>query len=454
MKKLETMYGGAESEARELKTAIQGIKDSLFVKGTVFYISMHGDDNNTGISSDEPIKTISRLLELELAEGDAILFERDGVYRTKDTLQIRSGISYGAYGIGEKPIICGSACNYAKDVTWSQTDEKIWKTTVFGEGGVMTFDEDSMVGARKYSLEELHEIGEYYHDLSKHELYLYSDGNPADVYKQIEIGTTKDLFVGFHANNVTFQNLSLKYTSNHAISLGDNKHVVISGCEIGWIGGRTFNEKARVRLGNGIQIWNECQDVIVDHCYLYQIYDAAFTFQGRYPEGNSYKDIQFTNSLVEYCSMNFEFWGSDKEPGNRNSGDLVEIRNILCKNNILRFAGYGWGGIQRPSKGDQAYLLGWNYTYQLGKVSDFMICENVFDCADCYFVWSELIFELRDNTYYQKAMTGNNICNEVRRGSNIVATDQESFEKGILSFDKRSKKIKWLQDKGGNCDYE
>lgn len=454
MEQLKAMYGGAEQEAQELRGAIQGMRDRLSVTGTVFYISIHGDDNNTGTSEKEPIQTISRLQELELAEGDAVLFERGGVYRTTETLQIKSGITYGAYGVGKKPVICGSKCNYAKDCTWTQTEADIWKTAVSGEAGVMTFDDDRMVGVRKYSFEELHQNGEYYHDLKNHELYLYSDENPADGYRQIEIGTTKDLFVGFHANQVTIQNLSLKYTSNHAISLGDNRNIEISGCEISWIGGRTYNEKTGVRLGNGIQIWNECQYVKVDHCYIHQIYDAALTFQGRNPEGNSYRNVAFTNNLMEYCSMNFEFWGSDQEPGNPENGGLVEIRDILFQNNVLRFAGYGWGGIQRPDKGDQAYLLGWNYTYQPGKVSNFIISENIFDCADCNYVWSELIFELQDNTYYQKPMSGRNMYNEIRRGSNITATDQTSFEKGILSFDKRSKKIKWLQDKGGNSDYE
>lgn len=440
MKMLEAMYGGADQEAKVLKTAIQEMEDDFAIKGTVFYISVNGDDQNSGTSSSEPIQTIARLQQLKLSEGDTVLFERNGIYRTEDTVQIKSGITYGAYGKGKKPVICGSACNYAKAATWIPTEtEGIWETTVNGEAGVMTFDGDSFVGVRKYSLEELREDGEYYHDLNNHVLYLYSKENPATVFEEIEIGTTKDLFVGFHANSVRIYNLAFKYTANHALSLGDNKNIVISGCEIGWIGGRTYNEKTGVRLGNGIQIWNECQHVKVDRCYFYQIYDAAFTFQGRYPEGNSYKDIELTNCLIEYCSMNFEFWGSDEK-----NGDLVEIKNILCKDNILRFAGYGWGGMQRPDKGDQAYLLGWNYTYQPGKVRDFMICDNIFDCADCYFVWSDLNFELQNNTYFQKPMSGRNIYNEVRRGTEIIATDQASFENGIVSFDKRAKKIKWV----------
>lgn len=449
MKKLEKRHGGALPEAQALKTAIRERKDYLTVKGQVIYVSEKGNDSNSGTSASEPIRTITRLRRFEVAEGDAVLFERNGIYRTEETFKIKSGVAYGAYGEGSKPVICGSVCNYAKS-KWVQTEhEKIWKTTVPGEAGIMTFENDSRVGVRKFSLEELENEEEYFHDLENQILYMYAKSNPSKVYEDIEIGTTKDLLEGFHANNVRIQNLSLKYTANHAISLGDNTNVEITGCEVGWIGGKLYNEKTKIRLGNGIQIWNQCEHVRVDHCYIYQVYDAAFTFQGHYPEGNSYIDVEFTNNLVEYCSMNFEFWGSDNYNGNQNNGDLVEIRDILCKNNILRYAGYGWGGIQRPDKGDQAFLLGWNYTYQPGKVSNFMICDNIFDCADCYFVWSNPIFELKDNTYYQMPMSGSNNFNEVKKETDLYATDQASFEKGIEAFDQEAKTIKWLQSKGG-----
>ncbi len=455
MKKVEEMHGGAKREAIELRTNIQLLEDDIKIKGTIYYVSEHGDDKNTGNSISTPIKTISRINQLECSEGDAILFERGGLFRTEETLQIRSGITYGTYGLGSKPIISGSACNYAQDAIWTSTEyQNVWKTSVYGECGVMTFNDDTSFGVRKYSIEELSENEEYYHDLNNHELYLYSNNNPCEAYEQIEMGTLKDLLVGFHANDVTIHNLSFKYTANHAISLGDNRDIVIQGCEIGWIGGKIYNEKTGVRLGNGIQIWNECHRVKVDHCYIYQVYDAAFTFQGRYPEGNSYTDVEFTNCLIEYCSMNFEFWGSDQSPGNMDSGDLVEIKNILCKDNIFRFAGYGWSGVQRPDKGNQAFLLGWRYTYQPGKVSNFVICDNIFDTADCHFVWSELIFELQGNTYYQSDMSGRNSNVEIRRGLDIVAMDQNSFEEGIQTFDGKAKKIKWLQDKGRSSDYE
>ena len=433
--------GGAEAEAAALRTRIAEQADELSVKGTVYYVSEDGDDSHTGISPKTALRTIAAVNQLELSEGDAVLFARGSVFRTDTTLELRGGVTYAAYGNGEKPLICGSIRNYAEEGVWSSDEQpNLWVTLAAGEAGVMTFDHDTAVGVRKYAKEELTADGEYYHDTQSGRLYLYLQGqNPSDAFETIEIGTTGHLILCYHENHISIRNLSLKYTGIHGMCLGDNSHVSIRGCEISWIGGAIFNEESKVRLGNGIQFWNQCRDVNISYCHIHQIFDAAFTFQGSYPEGVSYTDIVFEHNLIEYCSMNFEFWGTDEDKGER-----VKIDAVRVKDNIFRFSGYGWGGLLRPDIGDQAFILGWGNTYLPGKVSRFSITDNCFDCADSNFVWSPLVFAMDGNTYYQKAVSGRNSHVEVLRDSGLYATDQSSFETGVLAFEQQPAKVRWL----------
>lgn len=436
--------GGAEQEATIRREKIYSWEEQTSVEGTVYYISPFGHDDNIGTSPNAPLQTIEGINKLSLTVGDAVLFERDGVYRTSVPLMLQSGVTYGTYGEGEKPIISGSLKNYAKEACWCEETNHIWSTDVSDEAGLITFEDDTVVGIRKYTLEDLRENGDYFHNLQEKKLYLFSkDSSPSVAFDTIEIGSIEDLFIGYHVHDLKIFNLVLKYAGRHGMSLGDNRDVFVSGCEIGWIGGKIYDWSSKVRLGNGIQFWNECHNVMISHCYFYQIYDAAFTFQGRYPQGNAYTDVTFAECLVEYCCMNLEFWGSDQETGFK-SGDAVEIRNILFANNILRFSGYGWGGLQRPDTGSQAFLLGWDYTYSVGKVNNFVIRDNIFDCADGYFIWSNLIFTLDGNCYYQKQVSGRNGCAEIQRGTGHYVTNQETFEEGVLAFEKKPARIQWL----------
>ena len=437
--------GGAEKKTEKLMLLIQNNPDTPVsrIVGTTYYVSTNGNDGNTGTSEKSPIKTISKLSQFNLSYGDSVRFERGGVFRTDITLKLYSGVTYGTYGAGDKPIICGSAFDYAVDKTWQSTDfTNVWSVKVSGEAGVVTFDNDRSVGVKKYSIDSLNENGDYFHDVNKEVLYLYSEKNPSFLYKNIEIGSTNNLFSGHNVDDVVIENLVLKYTSKHGMSLGNNKNLTISGCEVGWIGGKLYRENKR--FGNGIQIWNECHGVKVSFCRIYQVYDAALTFQGRHESGVTFENVTFSDNLIEYCSMNLEFWGSDQLTRTMDSGENVKIDNVLFERNILRFGGYGWGAIQRPDKGNQAFLLGWNFTYKPGKVNNFVIRDNIFDCANCNFIWSKHIFILNNNTYYQKKVADNDINVEVIRGAGLFATDQASFEKCIIGFDEEPKKIKWL----------
>ena len=140
--------------------------------------------------------------------------------------------------------------------------------------------------------------------------------------------------------------------------------------------------------------------------------------------------------------MNIEFWAGEEQ------GPKPQIRGIRIRDNLIRFGGYGWGGLQRPDLGDQALLLAWGRHYE--ELSDFQITDNVFDCADCNLIWmlsperqEGLI--VQGNSYYQSAVSGRNPEVEVVRGSGRYAGCQEELEQAVGCFEKEPEKVMWLE---------
>ncbi len=434
--------GGAWAEAEQLRKEICSA-ESVLQEGRVFYyISPDGRDENDGRSPEKAVKSPWRLGTLPLRSGDVVLFQRGAVFRLEEAIGLRGGVGYGAYGAGAKPVLSGSVCNYAQERLWRSVDSCLWVTLLpYQEAGVVTFDGDTRAGVRKKEIAQLKEDGDYFHDIEEGIFYLYCEkGNPGSCYHDIEIGTTDDLLFAQNVNDVKIDNLCLKYASRFAVNFGNNKEIRVSNCEIAWIGGADFNDS--IRYGNGVQFWYRGEDILVRRCWIYQVFDAALTFQGSGNDRAVFQNIVFEENLIEYCSMNIEFWAGEEQ------GPKPQIEGIRIRDNLIRFGGYGWGGLQRPDLGDQALLLAWGRHYE--ELSDFQITDNVFDCADCNLIWmlsperqEGLI--VQGNSYYQSAVSGRNPEVEVVRGSGRYAGCQEELEQAVGCFEKEPEKVMWLE---------
>ena len=93
--------GYAEKEATELRNKILNAKnteENYKITGKKYYISPGGDDTNDGLSEETPFRTPFVLSGLDLKSGDAVLFERDSIFRISSTISTKSGVVYGSYG--------------------------------------------------------------------------------------------------------------------------------------------------------------------------------------------------------------------------------------------------------------------------------------------------------------------------------------------------------------------
>ncbi len=432
--------GGANSQATTLKNTVLNSANDVTPTGTTYYISNDGDDNNSGKSTSAPIKTIAKLKTLSLNSGDTVLFRRGDTFRTDSRINVITGVTYSAYGSGAKPKIYGSVKNYADSSNWTTTDGNIWVTDIDADNAAnVVFNDGESAGYRKNALTGLTENGDFYFNSDTSKLYLFMNQvNPGVKFDSIEISSSEYLFYGIgsdassslYKKNIKITNLDLRYATTHAIYLAFVENININNCEIGWAGGEyQSGTNKTVRLGNAIQLWRIAKNCNISSNYIYQAFDAAITFQGT--ADNQYTGLTLDNNLIEYCSMNFEFWAND------NNDDVdanALIKDVSFNGNILRFGGMGFGGIQRPTKGDQGYILTWNADFADGQIDNFQVKNNIFDIANCNYYYAKNTasdFTMSGNTYYQKAGSAFQIAN----GYNDYATDSSEFDAAIKKID-------------------
>jgi parallel beta-helix repeat protein len=84
---------------------------SNLVSATVYYVSTTGNDANSGTSTSNPWRTLTKVNNFTPKPGDQILFKRGdswtGTITIKSSGTSASPITYGAYGTGVNPVISG-----------------------------------------------------------------------------------------------------------------------------------------------------------------------------------------------------------------------------------------------------------------------------------------------------------------------------------------------------------
>ena len=85
--------------AEKRKSEILNSADDLRISGNIYYVSSLGDDANDGLTPEKAWKTLGKVSEAELSEGDGVLFRRGDTFRGR--VKTRSGVTYGAYGEGD-----------------------------------------------------------------------------------------------------------------------------------------------------------------------------------------------------------------------------------------------------------------------------------------------------------------------------------------------------------------
>ncbi|MBO5959645.1 MAG: right-handed parallel beta-helix repeat-containing protein, partial [Lentisphaeria bacterium] len=300
--------------------------DPAGFSGTCYYVSENGNDDHDGLTPETAICTLAKVADLPLQTGDAVLFQRGGLFR--GTVVTVTGGTYSAYGVGAKPVICASRQNYADPALWMETCiPDVWRCTLpLNNVGLITFDHnprtigkyDALLGwllpghdADGYRhLEQAADL-EFWCNLETQTLYLKSVGaNPGERFGRMEIAENVHAFrMWGGVSQVTIDNLHITLCGGHGVSaMWDVYGLEVRNCIFDYIGGSLW--RYLIRYGNAVEIFGGSHDYHVFNNWIYQIYDTGITHQC-----NDCKDLDVTqeyveyhDNLIEYCFWSIEYY--------------------------------------------------------------------------------------------------------------------------------------------------
>ncbi len=365
------------------KTAI--IRSDEYIAGetytdTAYFISNSGSDDNNGLSPETAFATPGALKKVDIAFGDAVFFERGGLWRAAslpNNVKSTDGVTISAYGEGEKPKLYASPESGVGAEKWTlayddQQGKKIWSfyrdTTEVGAivlngetvvsrdvawwngNGYMLVDGDIQPTDTPYTVNEHLENMWCFPDLrypdsdfGDHRIFVtgYDDenglqyvegtlyfrcdeGNPGTLFEEVEFISPYCVSDGM-ANSTVYDNLCIMYSTNSLVT-GYSEGMcaagcVIQNCEVGWMGGAvtgyaTFNEQGDTRTQFNMGAVGQAGGGIC-------VNGSGATVRGNYVHNAFQKGI------------NLElFTAAPASAGNRFIGNLVEecVQSILFCN--------------------------------------------------------------------------------------------------------------------------
>ena len=104
------------------KNEILNAKDEIVIKGVTYYVSNAGDDKNDGKTPETAWKTLDRVSKAYLNPGDGVLFNRGDLFRGSVTA--KPGVTYAAYGEGDKPKFYANNKSLADAELWELYDKE------------------------------------------------------------------------------------------------------------------------------------------------------------------------------------------------------------------------------------------------------------------------------------------------------------------------------------------
>lgn len=396
--------------AEALRSSILSSPNTYDGAENAYYVSPDGDDGADGRSGKTAWKTLDRVNSFTgYRKGDCVLFRRGGEWRGQ--LNAKGGVRYSAYGEGDKPILTGSRRDIAFPSCWEETSvPNVYRCTeTFDEDvGLIVFDHGrawstkAVVGVAGFagSLDEMSEDLTLYHAHTPEDgaLYLRSDeGNPGARFASAETAEKRHI-VTVDGDDVLIDNLFIRYGGAHGVGTANRCGLTVSNCVFAWIGGSLQGINPTTRYGNAVEIYVSCRDYTVEHCLIYQIYDAGIThqFKGENSVPVIQENVRYRDNLIEYCTYSIEYFlDQTDEPSQI-------MRSVEISGNICRFAGYGFGH-QRPDKSTPAHVKGWTHK---NPAEGFRIRGNIFEESRCAMIQCcaerDCLPEFTDNLFIQR----------------------------------------------------
>lgn len=303
-----------------------------------FFVSTEGKNYNLG-SIHEPWKDLNYAIK-NISPGDTIYIRR-GIYRSKQFFDGKIGAQSGNK---DNPIVITNFKNEEvkfygsldfNDVDlWKVIGNDLWATD---SPSVVSYDvgtiwRDEKAAQRKTSRNDLREEWDFWFDTHNQRIVVKSNENPAEISNTLEIPVGEafqHVFTLKNLHHITIDGLIIKYANTHGLQMTDVHNITIRNCSVSHGGGPWIWEDEPVRYGNGIELWCNGHDILIENCKVSNFFDTGITHQG--DNGEQY-NITIRNNHLFNVKCGIEHWGTQ----------TIKISNILYENNLIENTGDNW----------------------------------------------------------------------------------------------------------------
>jgi len=183
---------------------------------TTYYVSPAGNDSYPGTSQTTPWKTIAHVNSVSFASGDTVLFLSGAIWR-EELITSSTGVTFGAYGTGARPIISGANV-YTSG--WTSAGGNIWQVLVGPyEPEQVWFN--TVLGQPVTSQAAILAPNQWYFANTGY-LYIYSSSNPGTAYVApgVEAAQRDSALLINGGGNITVSGLAFVNPNYTAINIG------------------------------------------------------------------------------------------------------------------------------------------------------------------------------------------------------------------------------------------
>lgn len=345
---------------------------SVSTSAETYYVKNGGSDAAAGTTDATAWETVNKA-NTTISGGDTVLFERGSYWREQITPidgSIGDKTYYGAYGTGVKPLFLGSETkNETTDWTETAPGNHIWTTAASSftiDVGNIVFNNVESFGVKVMSaIPTLDAQGKFWYDFTNDLVQLYSVGNPATVYSNIECCKNWSAVHRETFSYTTFQNLEWKFWAEDGVYMthGSSNNDFLD-LDMSYLGGGDMLGDYTVRFGGGIVCYRGTSDITILRCRIDNCYDEGISPQGNASE-YTISNWVIRNNIITNCQLSFNYF----------TGVGSTVDGIYFENNTCLYAGYEWSNNQRPNGTYSRHIrIGVNN----GTSSNIFIRNNIF----------------------------------------------------------------------------
>lgn len=400
-----------------------------------FYLSSSGDDSASGTSKSAAWRSLNRLQQAfesgEVGYGATVRFKRGeqfyGDLGNMPELKGEGRLVLKSYGRGPRPKILGYKV-LDKPEAWQQVGDNLWRIDLRSKDNYSgnTLNDDTNVGFlrvdgtihghRLVTVDELRSDWQF-HAGRTDPIGKDEQGNPIwdelkgflTVYSAENPSTRGEVCITVKGNlirprsHMTIEGLELVGGGGHGVQLVDVTNVKVANNRIREIGGSYVYETTR--YGNGVEMWINTKDVLVQGNTIHDVYDVGVTLQGEQilgpdewgsPIRKGWSNVHVKHNRIYRCSQSFEIWArgySTEEGYVYDHGPESGYRNCSFTHNCCTDAGVGWGFETRTNKDEGGvHLLSYNEDLYI----DLRITHNQFLGAVNAYMYRLPIRDYRD----------------------------------------------------------